>query len=110
MECKRIGGRLRDYVQQWYELTTDKFASEKVRANNNEINYLEMRAAFLGLQAFCSKDHNIHVLLRLENATAVAYINNMGLKICFMQFHLAIGAPTEIFGLLPATFPEWKTK
>lgn len=51
---------------------------EQVRARNNEINYLEMLAAFLALQAFCSKDLNTHVLLRLDNTTAVAYVNNMG--------------------------------
>lgn len=51
---------------------------EKARAENNEINYLEMLAAYFALQAFCNKDRNIHVLLRLDNTTAVAYINNMG--------------------------------
>lgn len=51
---------------------------EKCRAANNEINYLEMLAAFLTLQAFCKTKGSMHVRLRLDHTTAVAYINNMG--------------------------------
>ncbi|XP_066305375.1 uncharacterized protein [Branchiostoma lanceolatum] len=43
----------------------------------NHINWLELQAAFLALKSFASKqDH--HVLLKLDNTTAVAYINRMG--------------------------------
>ena len=51
---------------------------EMCRAERNEINYLEMLAAFLALQSFCKTKNALHVRLRLDNTTAVAYINNMG--------------------------------
>lgn len=53
-------------------------AQELEHAQSNEINFLETLAAGLGLKAFCSQMRNTHVLLRLDNSTAVAYINNMG--------------------------------
>ena len=45
--------------------------------SNNHINFLELLAAFLALQSFVSQS-NIHVRLKLDNTTAVSYINNMG--------------------------------
>ena len=45
--------------------------------SNNHINFLELLAAFLALQTFVSQS-NIHVRLKLDNTTAVSYINNMG--------------------------------
>ena len=42
------------------------------------INYLELHAALLGLQALCSGFSNKHILLQLDNVTAVQYIRNMG--------------------------------
>ena len=51
---------------------------ELAAAANNEINYLETTAAGLALQSFCSDKSDIHVLIRLDNTTAVSYINNMG--------------------------------
>ena len=51
---------------------------EMIRAQNNEINYLEMLASFLALQAFCNNEKEMSILLRLDNTTAVAYLNNMG--------------------------------
>ena len=53
-------------------------AEERNRAATNEINYLEMLAASLGLKSLCSEVRNTHILLRLDNTTAVAYLNNMG--------------------------------
>ena len=44
----------------------------------NHINYLELLAAFLGLQSFCSSKHDCHVRLMIDNTTAVAVINHMG--------------------------------
>ena len=44
----------------------------------NHINYLELLAAFLGLQSFCSSKHDCHVRLMIDNTTAVAVINYMG--------------------------------
>lgn len=45
---------------------------------NYHINYLELKAAFLGLQCFAKDLHDCEVLLRVDNTTAVAYINKMG--------------------------------
>lgn len=53
-------------------------SQELARAHNNEINYLETLAAGLGLKAYCSNMRNTHVLIRLDNMTATAYLNNMG--------------------------------
>ena len=52
--------------------------AELRKAENNEINFLETLAAFHGLKSFCSHMRDTHILLRLDNTTAVAYINNMG--------------------------------
>lgn len=45
---------------------------------NYHINYLELKAAFFGLQCFAKDLHDCEVLLRVDNTTAVAYINKMG--------------------------------
>ena len=58
-----IGGRWKD--------------SERL-TNDNNINYLELLAAFLALKSFCSNCNNLHVKLNLDNTTAVAYISHMG--------------------------------
>uniref|UniRef100_A0A1Y1L1T2 Reverse transcriptase domain-containing protein n=1 Tax=Photinus pyralis TaxID=7054 RepID=A0A1Y1L1T2_PHOPY len=42
------------------------------------INYLELKAAFLGLKYFASDLQGINILLRIDNITAIAYINRMG--------------------------------
>ena len=44
----------------------------------SHINSLELLAAFLCLKSFCKNKSGIHVLLRLDNSTAVAYINKKG--------------------------------
>ena len=44
----------------------------------HHINYLELKAAFLALQSFCSKRTSISVLLCLDNMTAITFINRMG--------------------------------
>ena len=52
---------------------------ELIRANRNEINYLETLAAFHALRSFFNPGiTNCHILLRMDNTTAVAYINHMG--------------------------------
>ncbi|XP_041482721.1 uncharacterized protein LOC121429644 [Lytechinus variegatus] len=53
-------------------------AEELVKAKNNEINYLELLAAFLGLKSFCTSMKNVHILLRIDNVTAVTYLQHMG--------------------------------
>lgn len=42
------------------------------------INYLELLAAFLGLKTFARDLHHCQILMRIDNATAIAYINRMG--------------------------------
>ena len=42
------------------------------------INYSEIKAAFLGLRAFFKNCSNKQILLRIDNITALAYINKMG--------------------------------
>lgn len=44
----------------------------------NHINYLELKAAFLSLKSFTKDLRNSNILLRIDNTTAVAYINRMG--------------------------------
>lgn len=42
------------------------------------INYLELLAAFFALKCFASELRNCEVLLRLDNTTAIAYVNRAG--------------------------------
>ena len=42
------------------------------------INALELKAVLMGLQSLCSQFYNCHILVHIENTTAVSYINNMG--------------------------------
>ena len=60
----RIGGR-------WNE-------EEMGRAAGNEINFLELWAGFLALRAFCTNMYGVHVQLKMDNTTAIAYVNHMG--------------------------------
>jgi len=45
---------------------------------SHHINYLELLAAFFGLRCFAKDFRNCNILLRLDNTTAIAYINRMG--------------------------------
>lgn len=42
------------------------------------INYLELLAAFIALKIFANNLFNCQILIRVDNSTAVAYINKMG--------------------------------
>jgi len=42
------------------------------------INYLELVAAYYGLKAFTHDKSNIQILIRIDNTTAISYINRMG--------------------------------
>lgn len=42
------------------------------------INMLELMAAYFGLKCFASNMHDCQILLRIDNTTAIAYINRMG--------------------------------
>ena len=39
---------------------------------------LELRSVFLALQTFITKETNAHVLLRVDNRTIIAHINQKG--------------------------------
>ena len=42
------------------------------------INYLDIEACLLTLQALCAGIHGVHVHIQSDNTTAVTYISNMG--------------------------------
>ena len=42
------------------------------------INVLELKAALFGLHCFAKELHNCDILLRIDNTTAISYINKMG--------------------------------
>ena len=44
----------------------------------HHINYLELLATFLALKSFCKHVSKVHVRLRSDNTTTVAYLNSMG--------------------------------
>ncbi|KAI8428154.1 hypothetical protein MSG28_002401 [Choristoneura fumiferana] len=48
------------------------------KESNHHINYLELLAAFFGLKSFARDYRNSDILLRVDNTTAIAYINKMG--------------------------------
>lgn len=45
---------------------------------NCHIHFLELKAAFFALKCFANYRKNIDILLRIDNTTAIAYINRMG--------------------------------
>lgn len=44
----------------------------------NHINYLELLAVFFGLRSFASDIKDCAILLRVDNTTAISYVNRMG--------------------------------
>lgn len=46
--------------------------------SKKHINYLELLAAFIALKIFAKNYSNCQILLRIDNTTAVSYINRMG--------------------------------
>ena len=44
----------------------------------NHINYLELLAVYHALRCFASLSKNCDILLRVDNSTALSYINRMG--------------------------------
>lgn len=49
-----------------------------VNEKKMHINFLEIKAAFMGIKCFIKGLYNKQVLLRIDNITALAYINKMG--------------------------------
>lgn len=60
----------------WGESRTHGWWSENDKTLH--INALELRAAFNALRCFASDLHNCNILLRIDNTTALAYINKFG--------------------------------
>ena len=44
----------------------------------HHINYLELLAVFLALRTFARDRHSVAILLRMDNVTAIAFVNKMG--------------------------------
>lgn len=49
-----------------------------VRERERHINYLELLSASSELKCFASDLRNCEILLRIDNTTAIAYVNRMG--------------------------------
>lgn len=49
-----------------------------VEERSHHINYLEIVAAFFGLKVFAVTMKSCQILLRIDNTTAISYINRMG--------------------------------
>ena len=64
----------------WGAVSGSLSASGRCSQSESEhhINYLELLASFHALQWFVSNSRSIHDRLAVDNSTAVAYINNMG--------------------------------
>ena len=56
----------------------------------HNINYLELLAAFLAIKAFGKAWQNVTILLRLDNVTAVSYINQKGGTVSQLLCQLAL--------------------
>lgn len=50
----------------------------RTEERNCHINYLELLAVFMGLKCFADKLTGCAILLRIDNTTAISYINRMG--------------------------------
>ena len=71
-----------------HQKTGGQWQKEEARAH---INVLELKGAYLALQAFVKKPpHPIHIELLLDNSTAVSYINKRG------ETHLPSLAPLAL--------------
>lgn len=45
---------------------------------SQHINYLELLAVYFGLMSFAKNKNNCHILMRVDNTTAISYVNRMG--------------------------------
>ena len=73
------------------------------------INFLELQAALLGIQSLCHKLRHCHLRIKLDNTTAVAYINNMGGTLSVacnaITKRYCYGVKLGVFGCPLITFP-----
>ena len=76
-------------------------------------NYLELLAALFALKALCTGLGGTHIKLQLDNTTAVAYINNMGvqnlLSLMTYPFRYGNGASSIPCGSLQCILKENQT-
>ena len=72
----------------WGSQRTEGLWSEK--ESQDHINVLELRAAFFALKSFLPTQTNKVICLKLDNTTAVSYLNNLGGTHCPQLLHLAI--------------------
>ena len=72
----------------WGSQRTGGLWSEK--ESQDHINVLELRAAFFALKSFLPTQTNKVICLKLDNTTAVSYLNNLGGTHCPQLLHLAI--------------------
>ena len=56
----------------------------------HHINWLELKAAFMGLQAFAQNLSNVHIHLLMDNTVAIAYLNRLGGTRSYILCQLAI--------------------
>lgn len=76
---------------------------------SHHINYLELLAAFLALKTFVTNTHNKAILLKLDNVTAIAFLNRMGGRIqrhfAIWQYTFGNGAWRGIYSSMQNTSP-----
>ena len=67
-------------LTEWGAVCADRkvhgFWTEKERENN--INFLELMAAYFGLKCLAKDARDCSILMRIDNTTAICYINRMG--------------------------------
>lgn len=66
------------------ELRTLGWWSEEEKAEH--INYLELKAVFYAMRCFAADLRNSYILLRVDNTTAIAYVNRFG-SIQYLRLH-----------------------
>ena len=73
----------------------------------SHINLLELKAAYLALQCFLKERVSMHVLVRLDNRTAISYLNRMGGPSC-VNWHSTYGPGALLARLhsMQSTCPE----
>ena len=83
---KPLAGRLAHYLQNWQTTTQDRWRCNQQNTGGlwsthesmRHINHLKLLAATLAAQSFAKTKVSISILLRIDNTTAVTYINHLG--------------------------------
>jgi hypothetical protein len=78
-----------------YSLKPETGGQWNLEEKNFHINFLEMKAVMLGLQALCKDENSVHICLQSDNTTTVSYINSMG------------GIKSEICNAMALQIWEW---